>query len=67
MDLNPSTWEAEEGRALSSRLAYKARSRTTKAIQRNSVVQIKQENMCLALARCSSIHLSGHIIDGAIP
>jgi hypothetical protein len=36
---NPSTWEAEAGRLLSSRpsLVYKVSARTAKAIQRNPV------------------------------
>jgi hypothetical protein len=42
---NPSTWEAEAGRFLTSRLAslvYRVHSRTARAIQRNPVSKNKQ-------------------------
>jgi hypothetical protein len=42
---NPSTWEAEAGRFLSSRLlVYKVSSRTARAIQRNPVSENKNKN-----------------------
>jgi hypothetical protein len=43
---NPSTWEAEAGRFLSSRPAkvYKVSSRTARATQRNSVSKNKKQN-----------------------
>jgi hypothetical protein len=43
---NPSTWEAEAGRFLSSRPAWstKMSSRTARAIQRNPVSKNKQTN-----------------------
>jgi hypothetical protein len=39
---NPSTWEGEAGRFLSSELVYRVSSRTARAIQRNPVSKMEK-------------------------